>query len=99
MFHEISLCEENIKFTNLAVALAIIVLPQPGGPCNKTPLGADIKLDLANSSLFCIGTITAFLSSPCKYDFFNKELYNLMFLTNRIGSTFLYQRHFYIFSS
>lgn len=29
---------------SLATALAIIVLPVPGGPCNKTPLGGSIPI-------------------------------------------------------
>ena len=48
---------------SLAIALAIIVLPQPGGPNNKTPFGGCDKFDLGIKSRRMIGVITVCLIS------------------------------------
>ena len=48
---------------SFAVALAIIVLPHPGGPYNKTPFGAWVNWESSNNSFLWIGKITVSLSS------------------------------------
>jgi len=53
----------NLAPASLAVAFASMVLPQPGGPWRRTPLGAVVSCDPASRALCWIGKMTVSLSS------------------------------------
>jgi hypothetical protein len=53
----------NLAPASLAVALASMVLPQPGGPCSNTPLGAVVSCEPASSALCWMGRMTVSRSS------------------------------------
>ena len=53
----------NLAPASRAVAFANIVFPHPGGPWSKTPLGAVVNCDPANSALCWMGKMTVSRSS------------------------------------